>query len=237
MSPNENFVMNSIVEKFGGEFIEGEDPPDSYLQLDGEDIAVEVTRLVQQVENTKGKMISRIAHDQPAMSLSDELDGQMKSDIPDNKYVFLVLGAPINNIRKTKNKLRTEIMKQLKINAVKQDLVIEKNRISISIYDGVRSTGKKVISGIANRYSDANLLNNTMKLLNDRITSKQKKCEVKSYNGEYWLALYNDYWVADIDAYKLAYSKLCIKHDFDKILIVDGYGHVDSIYSDGSLVK
>ena len=220
MSPNETFVMNSIVETFGGKFTEGEDPPDAYLQLNGKHIAVEVTRLVQQVQNDKGEIISRLAHDQPAMTLSDELERQMKNDIPNDKYVFLILGAPINNIRRTKSELKIEILNQLKSGVVKQDLIIEKNRISISIYDGVRETGEKVISAIANRYSDTNLLSNTMNLLNDRITSKLKKCKVKSYEGEYWLALYNDYWVADIDSYKLAYSKLNIQHDFKKILII-----------------
>ena len=229
MSPNESFVMNSIVEKFGGKFTEGEDPPDAYFHLGDKKIAVEVTRLVQQVQNDKGEMISRLAHDQPAMTLSDELDSQMKHDIPDNKYVFLVLGAPINNIRKTKSELKKEIVKQLDSGVVEQDLVIEKNRISISIYDGTRETGKKIISAIANRYSDANLLSNTMNLLNDRIASKLKKCKAKAYDGEYWLALYNDYWVADLDSYKLAYSKLNIQHDFNKILVIDSYGQVGCI--------
>jgi hypothetical protein len=229
MSPNETFVMNSIVKTFGGKFTEGEDPPDAYLQLDGKSIAVEVTQLVQQVQNDKGEMISRLGHDQPAMTLSDELDLQMKNDIPNDKYVFLVLGAPINNIRKTKSELKIEILNQLNTGVVEQDLIIEENRISISIYDGVREAGKKVISAVANRYSDANLLNNTMYLLNDRITSKLKKCKAKSYKGEYWLALYNDYWVADIGSYKLAYSKLNIQHDFNKILIIDSFGQVGFI--------
>ncbi|WP_340677441.1 hypothetical protein [Paraglaciecola sp.] len=229
MRPDEVFVMNSIVEKFGGNFTEGEDPPDAYLQLNGKSIAVEVTQLVQQVQNGKGEMVSRHAQDRPAMTLSDELDRQMKNEISEGKYVYLVLGAPINNIRKTKSELKKEILNQLKSGVVKQDLVIEDNRISINIYDGDRGTDKKIISAIANRYSDANILNNTMSLLSDRITSKLKKCKAKSYEGEYWLALLNDYWVADIDSYKLAYSKLNIQHDFNKILLVDSYGQVECI--------
>jgi hypothetical protein len=231
MSPNESFVMNSIVKTFGGKFTEGENPPDAYFQLGDKNIAVEVTRLVQQVQNEKGEIISRLAQDQPAMTLSDELDSQIKHDIPNDKYVFLVLGSPINNIRKTKSELKKEILNQLHTGVVKRDLVIEKNSISISVYDGVRETGKKIISAVANRYSDTNLLNNTMNLLNDRISSKLKKCKAKAYDGEYWLALYNDYWVADIDSYKLAYSKLNIQHDFDKILIIDSYGQVECIYN------
>jgi len=51
MSPNEIFVMNSMVEAFGGKFIEGENPPDAYLELDDKTIAVEVTMLVEQIQN------------------------------------------------------------------------------------------------------------------------------------------------------------------------------------------
>ncbi|MDO6445097.1 hypothetical protein Q4493_04840 [Colwellia sp. 1_MG-2023] len=229
MSPNEGFVMSSIVEKFGGRFTEGENPPDSYFHLGNKKIAVEVTRLVQQVQNDKGVMISRLAHDQPAMTLSDHLDNLLKHDIPDDKYVFLILGAPINNIRKTKSELKKEIISQLNSGLVKQDLIIEKNKISICIHDGTRKTGKKVISAIANRYSDANLLSNIVNLLSDRITSKLKKCKAKAYDGDYWLALYNDYWVADIESYRFAYSKLNIQHDFNKILIIDSYGQVECI--------
>jgi hypothetical protein len=229
MRPEEVFVMNSITGKFGGNFTKGEDPPDAYLHLNGKSIAIEVTQLVQQVQNKKGEMVSRLAHDQPAMTLSDELNRQMENDIPESKYVFLVLGAPINSIRKTKRELKKVILNQLKSGDVKQDLVIEKNSISIYIYGDNRETGKKIISAIANRYSTANILCNTMNLLSDRITSKLEKCKTKSYEGEYWLALLNDYWLADIESYKLAYSKLNIQHNFDKILIIDSNGQVEFI--------
>ena len=229
MNPNETFVMNSIVKALGGKFTEGENPPDAYFNLSDNIIAVEVTRLVQQVKNDKGEMIPRLAQDQPAILLSDELDCQMRNDIPNNKYVFLTLGAPINNIRKTKKQLKKEIIHQLNTGIIEQDLTIEKNRISITIYDGTKKSGKKIISAVANRYSDANLLSNTMHLLNDRITSKAKTSNAKSFNGEYWQALYNDYWVADIDTYRLAYSKINIQHDFRKILIIDCYGQVECI--------
>jgi len=66
-----------------------------------------------------------------------------------------------------------------------------------------------ITSNIANRYSNANPLNNAIRLLNVRITSKSKKYKAKSYKGEYWLALYNDYWVADIETYKRAFMILC----------------------------
>jgi len=61
-----------------------------------------------------------------------------------------------------------------------------------------------------------------MYLLKDRITTKAKKCERKLGMDEYWLALFNHYWVADEESYHLAYGSINIEHDFDKIFIVDG---------------
>ncbi|MES9912828.1 MAG: hypothetical protein ABW126_10585 [Candidatus Sedimenticola sp. 4PFRAG1] len=60
MSPNEEYVLEVLKNEYGGHYIEGEDPPDAYLFLDGNRIAVEVTRLVEQVRNDSGEVVSRM---------------------------------------------------------------------------------------------------------------------------------------------------------------------------------
>ena len=106
---------------------------------------------------------------------------------------------------------------------------MRKNLISISIYPIARPSGKKVVGAISNRYSDANIGKNTAYLLNDRISSKAKKCSTLSDISEYWLALYNHYWVADYQSYKSSYDRLKINHPFNKVLIVDGYGQAQQL--------
>jgi hypothetical protein len=45
-----------------------------------------------------------------------------------------------------------------------------------------------------------------------------------------FVALFNDYWLADAHAYKYALSFLSPAHSFEKILVVNGDGTVDSIF-------
>lgn len=47
---------------------------------------------------------------------------------------------------------------------------------------------------------------------------------------EYWLALYNDYWIADGESYSEAYQQIDVEHEFDKVLVINGYGEVHQIF-------
>jgi len=225
MSPNETYVLEALQSKFGGNFSDGEDPPDAYLYIKDMKIAVEVTRLVEQVRNKSGVVVSRMSHDVPAVNLSNEIDGEVQKLILNGKYVLLIIPAPINSIRKTKEKLISIILDHIQTNLIKSDVEIEGNLISICVYDGDRESGKKVIGAVSNRYSSADIGKNTKRLLRDRILSKTKKCLPIS-GIDYWLALYNDYWIADIESYRNAYKQIDIQHNFKKIFIVNGHGEV-----------
>ena len=226
MSPNETFVLEALQSRFGGNFTGGEDPPDAYLYLEKKKIAVEVTRLVEQVKSESGNIVSRMTHDVPAVKLSNEIDIEMRELIPKGKYVFVIIPAPVNSIRRTKEKLISTILDHIQNNLIKSDVEIEGNLISIHIYDGGRESGKKVIGAVSNRFSSANIGKNAKHLLKDRISSKAKKCIHDASMDEYWLALFNDYWIADIESYRMAYKEIDIAHRFKKIFIVNGCGEV-----------
>lgn len=102
MNPNETYVLGALKSKYGGEFSDGEDPPDAYLYIDKKTIAVEVTRLVEQVEDKKGKRISRLAQDMPAINLTNEINKELERHLPEDKHILLIIPTPINNIRRTK---------------------------------------------------------------------------------------------------------------------------------------
>ncbi len=38
---------------------------------------------------------------------------------------------------------------------------------------------------------------------------------------------YNDYWIVDIESYRLAYEAISIDHNFSRILLIDYYGQVN----------
>jgi len=113
MTPNEEYVLEALQKKFGGTIMDGEDPPDAYLCIEEKRIAVEVTRLIEQVTDDNGAKISRLAHDGPAIDFLDDVDREMQNTVPDGKYVFIVIGAPIKNIRLTRKKIIAEISEKI----------------------------------------------------------------------------------------------------------------------------
>ena len=193
MNPNEKFVLKALERKFGGNITEGKkDPPDAYLHIDGRKIAVEVTRLVEQVRGKNEKRTSRMTQDIPAVKLADDIDEEMQDYLPNGMYALIIVPAPINNIRRTKEVLISVISDMVENGPRKSEVEIEGNLISISTYDGARPSGKKVIGAVINRYSSANISENSKIILEDRISIKNKKCKPHLQKGEYWLALYND---------------------------------------------
>lgn len=226
MRPNEEYVLKVLVSKFGGTVTEGDDPPDAYLMLGNKRVAVEVTRLVQQLVSEDGASRPRIKDDMPALKLANELDEELRNQIPDDNYVFLILSAPIRNVRKTKKDLSNIILEKIKTSSNETDFDIGGNRVSIKIYNTPRPSGKKVIAAIANRYSSADIGSNAQFLLEERISTKNTKCAFREEIDEYWLALFNDYWIADEGSYRSAYESINIDHDFSKIYVVNGGGEV-----------
>lgn len=73
------------------------------------------------------------------------------------------------------------------------------------------------------------MLCNAAIILADRIEAKEKACTPSNFEGEYWLALLNDYWIANFDIYKAAYKRLKLNHGFEKIIIVNYDGDIACI--------
>ena len=230
MRPNEEFVLNALVSKIGGTFTDGEDPPDAYLKFESKCVAVEVTALVQQLVDEDGSKRSRIKDDAPAANLANILNEEIGNQIPNGKYIFLVLPAPINNIRKTKKKLTELILNMIRENLDSNEIDIFANKISINVYNRPGKSQKKIAAAITNRFSSANISLNAQLLLVDRISTKNEKVKLNDKIKEYWLALYNDYWIADMQTYKNAYLTMKIKHSFSRIYIINGGGEVFQLY-------
>ncbi len=230
MRPDEKHTLEALVDKYGGKFVDGDDPPDAYIINKDEKIAVEVTRLVQHVTDDKGNPRSRLADDVPAHDLIDRLDTELQNTIPTGKYIFIILPTPVNNLRRTEKDLSTIIMQMININDTEKEVEICSNSISISLYEGDRESGKKVVAALPNTKSSANIGGNVSYLLNNRINEKENKREELDGVAEYWLALLNEYWIADEESYQNSYESLDIKHGFDKVLLVNDRKGVHEIY-------
>jgi hypothetical protein len=71
---------------------------------------------------------------------------------------------------------------------------------------------------------------NAIQILEDRISAKAKKCTALVGKQPLWLALLNDYGLADSGIYEDALSGISTVHLFDKILLIHRNGAVCRLF-------
>jgi hypothetical protein len=228
---DEQFVIAAVSAAFSAPWRSGDDPPDAYLTLGGDTIAVEISTLMQPVTDEGGTR-SRLTDDLPTAALGDELNLELQALIPDGYRVSLILRSPILARAKTKRKLASVIRSFLRnILTFPRHYHLQINDNPVSIYLDYHGDPqqKKVTVGFMHRNAVADVRANTRHILEERIKVKAAKCKHLVARGPLWLALLNDYWLTDADTYRYALPLLSLKHPFQKILIVSGSGVVDEI--------
>ncbi|TAL00611.1 MAG: hypothetical protein EPO08_13055 [Rhodospirillaceae bacterium] len=217
---DEEFVISSLAAEFSGTWCPGENPPDAYLQTKGLTVAVEISTLAQQV-SSGGKSKPRISEDIVPIRLANELNRELGTQVPGDVIVILTFHAPISEPRKLKTELGKTILELLaKGREVDRAVTILGNeiRVHISVYDQARD--KRIVGIVTNRNSSANILVNAWSILHDRIAVKAEKCKKVKFDGPLWLALLNDYWLADKETYQQAFDRISVDHPFERIILV-----------------
>ena len=96
-----------------------------------------------------------------------------------------------------------------------------------------RTAGKKVFGFVQARNANADIGLNALVILADRIRAKEQICARLSLDCPRWLALFNDYWLADADTYLWAYREAQIPHGFERIYMVTDHGQVTALRGEG----
>ena len=103
------------------------------------------------------------------------------------------------------------------------------HRVDISIIPNRTHSEKKIVGVIVNDNSNAHILSYAEVILSDRIQDKVEKCKNIPHKGKKWLALLNDYWLADNDTYSQAIKNISVQHDFEKIYLISVDGTVSEL--------
>lgn len=233
LKPDEQFVINSLAAHVGGTWSTGENPPDAYLRIGEEAVAVEISTLTQHVVAERGGMQPRLSEDSTALRLADELNEELHEAVPDGRMVVLTLRAPISKARRTKEELTNRIMRLVASTTdqtidVEEDILGNRIDINLSSYDG--RDPRKVHAAVVNQKSDAHITSNARLILEERIATKTKKCSSLALTGPLWLALFNDYFLASDETYRQAIAQIPHPHVFDKIFLVSGNGSVATLF-------
>lgn len=229
---DEKFVIESLCTTYGGSWRIGEDPPDVYLSLSEpeNEVAVEISILTQHVVDKFGRTVPRLSQDTGVLRLCDELNEELQNDIPFDVYVVLIISSPLNKIRQTKIALINEIKSIVQKKAPhKQPSEINQNKIEIKLIHGNRPSGKKIVGIVPNQNSNPDILANILYMLSERINNKVIKC-TNIVHRPLWLALFNDYWLAELNMFQLSMQKLSITHPFDKIFLILDNKEVHILY-------
>jgi len=228
MREDEIFVLKSIARQYSATWRPGENPPDGYITYGARDVAVEVSTLTQYITDNQGTR-PRNSDDISALRLADELDLALGSSMPDDRRVILILNSPIVAFRKTKIDLEEKILAFVSKNAdshrSEEKLSVRGNDLEIILTTSEVRNGKSVIGFVKNRASSSDIMSNAIYMLETRIEDKARKCS--SLAEPVWLALRNDYWLADVGTYRDALNHISISHRFEKILLVSNNGSVD----------
>ncbi|HHJ38096.1 MAG TPA: hypothetical protein ENJ86_01355 [Methylothermaceae bacterium] len=230
---DEEFVIQAVAASVSGEWKPAENPPDAYLYARGTTIAVEISRLTQYVTDENGGYKPRLSEDATAIRLCEELNRELSKKIPKGRTVHLTLSAPIASARRLKPQLGQVIIELIETTGV-ADVTVEKeilgNQITIHLIPADRLSGKQLVGLVTNQKSHVDILANAKHILADRIAVKTEKCRSLDFNGPVWLALYNDYRLADANTYMQALDQLSLKHKFERILLVEGNRTVRTLY-------
>jgi hypothetical protein len=229
---DEEFAITSLATAFSATWRPGENPPDAYLILGASAVAVEISTLTQYVTDGKGTR-PRLSDDLATAAFANVLDDELKNLIPNGYTIGLVLSSPILSLRKTRAKLaqilRTHIADLASLETDRK-IQINGNDITIYLNHHGEKNFRKVSAAFLNRSSNPNVLSNVTQILEDRITTKARKCDRLQEPAPIWLALLNDYWLTDADTYRYALSRLSLEHPFEKILLVNGDRSVSPLY-------
>lgn len=228
---DEEFVIHALATFFSGDWWPGENPPDAYLRVRDEVAAVEISTLTQQVSDGSGGSKARLSEDATAIWLCNELNSELRDRIPDGLLVILTLASPILKARKAKAQLKDKIIALVSSSCeaeVTEDIL--GNCIKVHVVRDDRPSGKKVVGIVSSQKSSPDILSNARSILEDRLVVKASKCRSLKFGGSLWLALFNDYWLADNDTYQQAIESFSVDHPFKKILLVSGNKSVTELY-------
>ena len=233
LKTDEQFVISSLAAHFGATWSAGKNPPDAYLKIDKETIAVEISTLTQHIINKHGGTKSRLSEDSPALRLADNLKSELRALIPAGYSIVLYLRAPISKPRHTERKLKNKILclvANMTHQTIEAELNILGNKIRIILCSSDGSNREKVYGVVSNQKSDPNISSNAQVILLERIATKAMKCSALERNGQMWLALFNDYFLASDETYKKAIQHIPTVHFFDKVLLISGNGSVATLH-------
>lgn len=229
---DEEFVIRCLADYFSGTWRCGENPPDAYLLVGDRVIAVEVSILMEFRHDGRGGTVSNLSDQMPAIQLVNDLKKDLHEQIPDGWLVTLGFESPFLNKRAVERPLKAKICELLsnrRNDAIEVEETFSGNKINIRV--DLWNSAEKMVAIIApSSLPHQDIPSNAHEILEERIKTKANKCNSMEWEGPVWLALLDQYFLADSDTYRNAMQVVTTDHPFEKILFISHSGAVTVLF-------
>lgn len=227
-------------------FEEGNDPPDIYLNIDGKKISVEITDIDQNV------LKNRKTVDYGYLKFIVNLDKDLGRLITGDKKLSLMFYHGYHKVsaisKEFKNYLKSIIEQKKYETSGSIEGAINGVNFKISTLNMPKSGKRKIAGGVApygskvkksrdintvlEEISDSNLTEQALAIIQERISSKSKKCQ--GVEKPVWLAFYDNYYKyftcfgssEHIEHYENVFKGISDFGCFEKILVVFENGDI-----------
>ena len=224
MRPEETYALEKLVALVGGSFSDEEDPPDAYIDISNQVIAVEVTRLIcPMLEESKLTGLPRLAGDVPAEKIMTEMVNKFANRVAEDKNIFVMISTPINNISEIKSEIDRQIEEVIELDHANRLININDDSATITVHDAVCDEVDRISYAIVNEAVSADLHENIMHALDSRIQAKAGHPEKHHKGSEYWLCIVNEFFLASAQSIRLAFSEISPSHEYDRIYVIHDY--------------
>lgn len=212
--------------KLGGHVtcIEGENPPDCYLVIDGDKIAVEVTQLSPLSFDDRGAAKNRTSEDAIPMRICDRMDRMFGAQIPDGLNLLLFVHGPLGNPRRFTRSIEAHV-RNLMDGASLRDGYRDTwncagNSVEAMVVVRVSPTGKKVVGAVMNHDAVVWAEAEAIAGLCERLVQKEAIMAQIAWPGARWLVLLNAHPFLGPGEYCAAYGKVVVPHGFERVYFV-----------------
>lgn len=242
-------AIEAVAKHFSATWESAAGPPDAYLTVRGQKIALDVGLIAplrpSQKPAAKPRLRprpkpaarARLREDKVAQRVLRDINSALHVHMPHSKAIILTLGAPIILPNKLIAALTSLLLAYVKTGAEEADekKTILGNRVRFRVMNAKWAT--KVIGFVFTGDPAPSILANTLRSLHDEIAAKAKMRLPKKFTGDRWLVLHSDNWIADIKTYRYALSQLSPPHDFSEILMVFDRGRVEPLDSSAPILR
>jgi len=227
LNQQEETAIEAVARRFSATWEKGSHPPDAYLMVAGQRVAVDIATLKRRGTSQGNAAKPHLRFDKVATRLVERLQATVGETVPGGMTVLLTITAPIRLPSKTAASLEDKIQALLGRGSPGRDEedTIHGNRVRIRLLRGGPERAPRMIGFVHNSDSDPVPLLNTTRALLELISAEAGR-RTPGLAGDRWLVVTSAAGGSWLEAYRYIYSQLRMATAFDKVLMVFGDGRV-----------